>query len=280
MGRKLRFTSSLYTREMKYFHDKFDVEETGIRLGLERAMFGDERFRGRVNYTIEDIGLVDMKSTASTELLAEKGNDLISMIGTGLTYDTRGGGLIPTKGQRSSVDMNFAPGAIGSDREFYGVHVKSAWYFKGIGEEHTIELLSQASSYDNLKSGQTVPYLYRSSLGGSRNLRAFNFREVGPRGSAGDYLGGNTMLHATVEYSVPTPFEIVRLATFYDIGVVNSDSYDFSFNNYNDDYGVGFRLDIPFLGPIRLDYAIPLTDDGYNGGGGKFSVNIGYTTTF
>ncbi len=280
MGRKLRFTTSLYTREMEYFHEKFDVEETGVRFGLERAMFGNEQIRGRVNYTVEDIGLVDMKSTASTEFLAEQGNSLISKIGTGLTYDTRGGGVIPNKGQRTTFDADFAPGAIGSEKEFYGIHLKSAWYFQGLREGHVIEFLSQAAVVDNIKSGQTVPYLYRHGLGGSRSLRGYDFRAVGPRGSAGDYIGGNTMVHATFEYSVPTPFEIARFATFYDIGVVNKDSYDFSVSNYNDDVGIGLRLEIPFLGPIRFDYAVPVTDDGYNGGGGRFSVNMGYTTTF
>ena len=280
MGQKLRFTTSLYNREMEYYHSKFDVEETGVRLGLERAMFDNESFRGRVNYTLEDVGLVDMKDTASTELLSERGNNLISMIGTGLTYDTRGGGIIPTKGQRSSVDVDFAPSSLGSEKDFYGVELKSAWYFKGLGDGHALEFRSQAAVVESTESGETVPYLYRNSLGGSRNLRGYDFREVGPRGSAGDYLGGNTMMHTTIEYSVPTPIEMVRFATFYDIGVVNLDSYNFALGNYNDDFGVGVVLQIPFLGPIRIDYAIPLTDDGHNGGGGRFNINMGYTTTF
>ncbi len=280
MGKKLRFTTNLYSREMEYYNDKFDVEESGMVLGLERAMFGNDFFRGRVGYTVESIGMVDMKSTASQELLDERGHDLISKIGLGLTLDTRGGGIIPTKGQRSSIDVDFAPGALGSEKEFYGVHIKSGWYFKGVGEGHNIELLSQAATIDSLTGSQTVPYLYRHALGGSRNLRGYDFREVGPRGTAGDYIGGNTMMHVTMEYSVPTPFDMARVATFYDIGVVNKDAYDFSFSGYNDDVGIGLRLEIPFLGPIRLDWAIPLTTDGHNDGGAKFQMNMGYTTNF
>ena len=279
-GRKLKFKTSIYTRESRFYSDKFDVEETGIRLGLEKAVFGDESFRGKMRYTIEDIGLVDMENTASTELLAEQGNSLISVISPGLVYDTRGDGFLPSKGQRSSIDLEYAPGELGSEKEFYGLHLKSAWYFKGLGKGHVLEFLSQVKSYESLEEGQPVPYLYRPYLGGSRSLRAYPYREVGPRGSAGDYIGGNTMMHATMEYSVPTPFKIMRFATFYDVGVVNSDSYDFNTSGYNDDYGFGVRLEIPLLGPIRLDYAIPLTDDGNNGGGGRFSVNMGYTTTF
>lgn len=280
LGKKLRFTSNFYSRELQYFHEKFDLEETGMRLGLERAMFGSDFVHGRVSYTIEDVGMVDMASTASQELLDERGNELISKLGLGMTLDTRGGGIIPNKGQRSSIDFQYAPGALGSEKEFYGVHLKTAWYFKGFGEGHSLELLSQVATVDNLKSGQTVPYFERYALGGSRNLRGYDFREVGPRGTAGDYIGGNTMMHATIEYSVPTPIEMARFATFYDIGVVNKDSYDLSLGNYNDDIGFGVRLEIPFLGPIRLDYAIPVTGDGYNDGSGRFQVNMGYTTTF
>ena len=86
-------------------------------------------------------------------------------------------------------------------------------------------------------------------------------------------------MHGTFEYSIPTPFKMIRAATFYDWGVVNSDSWESALGNYNDNWGVGLRLTIPFLGPIRFDYGMPITDDGYNGGG-KFNVNFGYITSF
>ena len=97
-------------------------------------MFGNDYFRGRVNYTVE-IGMVDMKSTASQELLDEKGHDLISKIGVGLT-DTRGGGY-SHQGAALIHRCGFRPDVLGSEKEFYGVHLKSAWYFKGLGEGHT-----------------------------------------------------------------------------------------------------------------------------------------------
>ena len=50
-----------------------------------------------MNYTVESIGMVDMKSTASQELLDERGHDLISKLAWA-HIDTRGGGIIPTKG--------------------------------------------------------------------------------------------------------------------------------------------------------------------------------------
>jgi outer membrane protein assembly complex protein YaeT len=280
MGQKLRFTTSLYARELQYYSTKFDAEETGARFGLERSLFGSEFLRGNVKFTFENTGLVGVDSSASTEIKNEAGTDFISQIGAGIAYDTRGGGDLPTRGQRTSFDLNVAPDVLGSEKEFYGVHLKSAWYFKGLREEHVIELHGQAAVVDTVQDGQTVPYLYRHTLGGMRNLRGFEYREIGPRGDQGDYLGGNTMVHGTLEYSIPTPFKVIRAATFYDWGVVNKDSWEFAPGNYNDNWGVGFRMVVPFLGPLRLDYAVPITGDGFNDSGGKFNVNFGYTTSF
>ena len=278
-GKKLRFTSSLYSRELQYYDDKFDVEEKGLRLGLERTLLGNDYLRGRLYYTLENTGIVDVKSTASTSLKNEEGTDITSMVGAGLVYDTRGGGNLPTRGQRSSFSLELAPDMLGSENEFYGIDFRTTWYFKGFGEGHVLELVGQGAMVESLESGKKVPYIYRHSLGGSRSLRGFDYNEVGPLGDANDYLRGNTMLHGTIEYSVPTPFGFLRAATFYDWGVVNANSWDFDIGDYNDNWGLGLRLDVPFLGPLRLDYGIPITTDGRNGGN-KFNVNFGYTTSF
>ena len=37
----------------------------------------------------------------------------------------------------------------------------------------------------------------------------------------------------------------------------------------------GVRLDLP-IGPVRLDYGIPIQSDQYNDSSGKFQFNIGY----
>ena len=83
-----------------------------------------------------------------------------------------------------------------------------------------------------------------------------------------------------------------RWAIFYDTGLVNTDAWDFGehtqtvtrkpgstkppieFDNLASDIGVGVRLDLP-IGPIRIDYGIPLQKAG-NSGGGKFNFNVGY----
>src|SRR5260221_357367 len=67
----------------------------------------------------------------------------------------------------------------------------------------------------------------RLYLGGSNNLRGFKFRDIGPKDTNGQPIGGKTMARATVEISFPI-IEKARGAVFYDCGFVNPDAWDFS----------------------------------------------------
>jgi outer membrane protein insertion porin family len=68
--------------------------------------------------------------------------------------------------------------------------------------------------------------------------------------------------------------EKVRAAVFYDTGFVNREAFDYSTATLASDVGVGVRLDLP-VGPLRLDYGIPIRKSGY-GDSGKFNFNVGY----
>ena len=53
------------------------------------------------------------------------------------------------------------------------------------------------------------------------------------------------------------------------------DSYDFGSGNINQTWAFGVRLDLP-IGPVRIDYGIPIQTENNNSGSGKFNFNIGY----
>ena len=280
-GRKLRFNTSLYASEYEYYSDYYDVSKAGMRLGLERTLFGVDYLRGGINYTVESSGIVDIIDSASAEMKSYGGRNTISKFGTTLTYDTREGGYLPTKGQRSELAAHVAGGPIGGEMDFYKLDFSTAQYFKGLGEEHVVEFIARTGVVENYGDSTKVPFLERYTLGGSGTLRGFDYRQVGPRDSVNEVIGGKTMWMGTLEYSVPTPFASwARFAVFYDIGNISSDAYDYKFGDYNDDWGVGLRLDVPFLGPLRLDYAIPINTDNYNDTGGQFNFNFGYTQAF
>jgi outer membrane protein insertion porin family len=88
------------------------------------------------------------------------------------------------------------------------------------------------------------------------------------------------MYYGSIEYSIPV-LDKFRLAFFYDIGMVFAKPYSFNPDPYktgvyNSDVGIGIRLNLP-IGPLRLDYAIPLSTGQFNDNGGKFQFGVGYT---
>jgi Skp family chaperone for outer membrane proteins len=121
-------------------------------------------------------------------------------------------------------------------------------------------LNGQVASVDTWGDGERVPIFERLFLGGTNDLRGFDFREVGPKDEDDEPIGGRTMARATVELTYPI-IEKVRAAVFYDTGFVNRDAYDFSTDDVASDVGFGLRLDLP-IGPIRVDYGIPIQKAG------------------
>jgi outer membrane protein insertion porin family len=48
---------------------------------------------------------------------------------------------------------------------------------------------------------------------------------------------------------------------------------------YNDNFGFGVRMNLP-IGPLRLDYGIPMTTDEQNDGSGRFNFGVGWERPF
>jgi len=72
----------------------------------------------------------------------------------------------------------------------------------------------------------------------------------------------------------------VRFAVFYDAGAVIGKPYRLTDTTFfNDNWGIGLRLNLP-IGPIRLDYGIPIRHDQFNEGSGQFQFGVGYTREF
>src|SRR5437016_9175197 len=303
LNRHLALEVNLFHRDLRYLSDLYSQRETGATLGLTRALFTDA-FRVGLSYTIENVGShIDPGLTATNYVLSqgplnwptqtaippqvsptlaqEAGARLVSKVGLRLSYDTRGGGFLPNRGQLSSFGVTVAGGPFGGDTDFYNLELESSWYFRGLWEGHVLELGGRAGVVEAYGDSTRVPLFDRFFLGGANTLRGYKFRHVGPVDEFGEPLGGNTYWMGSAEYSIPL-IERLRFAVFYDIGMVYSRAYDFDFANYNDNWGVGLRLAIPQLGPapLRLDYAFPITHGADPSGAGRFQFSVGYQRPF
>ena len=284
LGRKLAFSTDLYHRELRYVsrNDLYDERRTGARFGLTRAL-GSDFLIGGISYTIENIGIFDVPTNAPPTILEEEGDRLVSKVGLSLAYDTRNSVQLPDRGQRTEVRAELAGGPFGAETDFYKLELSSHWFFPGLMEGHVLEVAGGVGAVESYGDSDRVPLFDRYFLGGIHSLRGFRYRDVGPKEEE-EPIGGGTYWLGSVEYSVPL-IERLRFAVFYDIGMVYEDAFSFDEedNNtglYNDNWGLGLRLNIPHLGPIRLDYGIPIQADEDNESSGRFQFSVGYTRPF
>ncbi len=273
LDRKLSFGIDLFHREARFFSDEYDQKNNGMRLSLGKPI---SRFtRGTLAYTLEQFEVFDVQNSASDAIRAEEGKRLKSGLDFTWSRDTRDRFFSPTRGNRTTIQPYFAGGPLGAETDIYGAKIRTGQYWALIGDT-VLNFRGQIESVDYFGDSEFVPIFDRLFLGGSSTLRGFEFRDVGPKDINGEPIGGNSSAYFTVEYTVPI-WSKVRGAAFYDWGVVNIDSLDFDTDSYNDNWGVGIRLDLPGF-PLSLDYAWPITyDEQSHDGKGRFNFLIGHS---
>ncbi len=280
LNRRLALGVDLYHSELNYFSDLYDLSQTGGRVSLTRAF--PHNLIGSVSYTMENLGLHNVTLTAPKTIQQEPRDRLVSKIGTSLAFDTRNSALLPNRGTRTELITELAGGPLGAQADFYKVELRSKWFFPGFFEGHVWEVEGRSGVVDNYGRSPTVPLFDRYFLGGVSTLRGFRYREVGPH-EDGEPIGGRTFYFGSVEYSIPI-IERLRFALFYDIGNVFENAYSFRTRPeqraFDDNYGVGIRLNIPRLGPLRLDYGIPFHHDPNISGSGRFQFSVGFTRDY
>jgi outer membrane protein insertion porin family len=150
----------------------------------------------------------------------------------------------------------------GVDLRRYQRLTEDGWFFKNASHAET--LTSGAAGFRNLKMGG--PY-------GMRGYR--QFADVGI---------GTTMLSNTAELSIPfaipkNPIKDTKLVLFNDLGLVSGQSrlnalYDR--RSVAAGIGAGLEFTVPFIGPLRVDYGIPLLRvDNKSFFSGRISINVG-----
>ena len=315
LNRKLALGVDIYRTvwDFESPNNVYNETRTGVRVSLTRALFNSDFWRGTIYYNLEDVGIslnsgfngpssgfgqgggespvssgIGINQDVPDAILEQVGDHLFNRFGGALTYDTRNNpGGLSNWGQLSEIDPSYN---IGDATSYFKVEAKTQWFFPGFFPGHVIELDGHVGIAKPV-SGGDVPFYDRYFLGGEYDLRGFKYRNIGPRGPNPaqpgtvfqEPIGGDSFYFASAEYSLPIIEKEgsfgLRFALFYDVGSVGAGPYTFS-GNFNDDWGVGLRLNIPRLGPLRLDYGIPITHDQFNGASGHFQFSAGYQRQF
>lgn len=271
LNRKLALGVDLFSHDKRFLSDEYDQQNEGLQLSLSKSVGRFSRLS--LTYAFENIDVYNVRTNASLRIQEEEGLRSKSAMTLSLTRDTRDNYFLPSRGNRTTLSATYAGGVLAGDTEIYSLNFRSSQYWT-LWWNNVLSLRARAGVVDSYGDSERVPIFDRYFLGGAYTIRGFRFRDVGPIDEEEEPLGGNTMAFATLEYSIPT-VENIRLACFYDTGMVWEDAYDFS-GGLNSSYGVGIRFDVPML-PLRFDYSWPLETDPHNEeSGGRFSFVIGY----
>ena len=114
-----------------------------------------------------------------------------------------------------------------------------------------------------------VPLSLRFFSGGDNSVRGYDYESLGPRNAAGDLVGGNRVLEASVEYEHPVT-ESWSVATFLDAG----NAFLGSDVDLRKSAGVGARWFTP-IGPVRVDIAWPVSTAPGEDDGPRLHISLG-----
>ena len=269
LGRRLSLGAELYYTGSQFLSDFYEQVNAGGAVFLRKPL--GKRSHLRAEYRLETIDVdVESDTPVGSGFLDDDGSFTRGTLGLNYVYDSRDALTTPRSGHK--VDLGVFYSGLGGDVDTYGITAQGAKHFNLWWDS----ILTIEGAVNVVDGDDRIPIFDRQFLGGARNLRGFEFRDVGPRDAAtGEVLGGSTSAYITAEMTFPI-VEKVRLATFFDAGFVNEDSFDFGADEIYTDFGLGLRLNLPF-GPLAIDYALPLSfEDEEADNGGQFNFYINY----
>ncbi|MEY2488670.1 MAG: outer membrane protein insertion porin family [Verrucomicrobiota bacterium] len=270
LDRRLSLGGQLFYSEADYLSSIYAQRNYGFSIDARKGIGPFAAVS--LQYRLDTTELFNVSSSASNAIRIEEGKVTKSQLTPAIIFDTRDNPFLSRRGTRVLFSPYLAGGFLGGDTQIYGFSLEAAQFFH-LWKDTILQLQGAIGAVDTWGSGDRVRIFDRLFLGGSNDLRGFDFRDVSPRDINGEPLGGQSLARFTIEYTVPI-IEKARAAVFYDTGYVNAEPWNFNTNHIVSDIGIGLRLDLP-IGPIRIDYGIPIQKD-VNKGNGKFNFNVGY----
>ena len=163
----------------------------------------------------------------------------------------------PTRGFKQSYKIQLGSDYLLTDTNMAIVDANwKALYSFGQNDAHQI-VAGTELGYIFADDFDKVPYNLRYFAGGDQSLRGFDYKSLSPE-EFGYKVGGQALAVGSLEYNYQFK-EGWRAAIFSDFG--NAFDQNFS-NDVEYSLGLGIRWKSP-IGPIRLDVASGLSDDGH-----------------
>ncbi len=199
---------------------------------------------------------------------------LFMSLSPALIYDTRDSATVTRHGTMASLRFDENIGLNGFN--------KSHGKLTGMIKQY-IPLGKKSSLSFTVKGGGRIhgnmPEVMAYRLGGPYTVRGYKMSGVGT---------GNAFIMGSAEFATPIPFmDRTRIAFLNNIrftvwadagkvfdGTISNELYDRRMKAFS--VGVGLKVFVPGMGPLSIDYGIPLTNPGDNGSKhGYFTFGVG-----
>ena len=279
--------SKLYYRDLGSYQIPLAIER---RIGFESTIAHRLKFNPRMSTTlttgIEHIHLSEGDSVGIGKLYRQHGLNLAERekqldgglffrLAPGIAYDSRDTIINPRHGALVSARYEEAFGLDGFGKT-NGRMLGMAKKFVPVGKKSSLTFTGRGG----LKvHGDDMPEIMAFRLGGPYTVRGYKVNGVGT---------GTSFVMGSAELATPLPFvdrlkinflHNLRMTFWVDAGkvfnpTISSTLYDRPIHAIT--AGVGLKITIPGVGPLSIDYGIPLTNCGPNGNeNGYFTFGVG-----
>jgi len=232
--------------KMEREYDSYDLDTTGTGFTLGYPLW--ERVRGYIGYEYSDQNVKNVETTASQYIKDQEGNTTSSGVTVSLSRNTTDDWMFPSKGSKNRISVEHKGTILQGDTSFTKYNASSSWFFP-LPLDNVFGMRGRAG-YMHGNEGKEIPVFDRFYLGGMNSLRGL--RSVGPKDSAGDAIGGKTMVNFNAEIIFPLIKDAgMKGVVFFDTG--NAWESGYHLGDMRKTAGLGVRWYSP-IGPLRLEW--------------------------
>lgn len=282
LGYKISVGGEFYYHAASFLSSVYNQSNLGAALQARKALTPFTSLRGE--YRPEQIKIYNLSGNYGSVIQNAANNSPYtkSSLLAALDFDNRDSLFLTRKGELVSLTGFVAGGGLGGNVQDYGITLEAKKYF-ALPWDMIFLTKGAVAVVAPWGGGSNPPPIFDELyLGGANDMRGFAYRQVGPKDQYGNPVGGNTSVYGTAEITFPI-IPRLRGALFTDWGYVNPGTLSFQpqqalygSGGLNGDIGIGARIELP-IGPIRIDWGVPIMSDTYNKTSGQFNFNVGYT---
>lgn len=221
---------------------------------------------GKVTWKITDHYSLDLLAGYSLVNVSEEGLP-VAALGETVYYhprinltqalDFRDSAVLPTSGWHLESSMEVGAAIGGLSTTYFKTGLRGGWYHK-LNADYQLAVGGEWGLVIPSGDGHDLPIDLRLFNGGSRTVRSFPERQLGP--TADTYATGGEASWSTNAELIRRLSGTLSAVAFLDAGSLSRKYDRITSSDIELAIGLGLRLNLP-IGPIRLEYGYNLTQD-------------------